>query len=106
MDDKCDFAPLSTPTAHDGQETEEISILDRHGNPIATLRTEPIRYIKDIWQTRDMGDHVLTSIVCNYIPPIDQFEAVWEAFRGRRNVIVTDVKIQKGCVRDLSKDIA
>ena len=53
-----------------------------------------------------MGDHVLTSIVCNYIPPIDQFEAVWEAFRGRRNVIVTDVKIQKGCVRDLSKDIA
>jgi len=103
MDDKCDFAPLSTPTAHDGQETEEISILDRHGNPIATLRTEPIRYIKDIWQTRDMGDHVLTSIVCNYIPPIDQFEAVWEAFRG-----ICDCHRRQDTegVRDLSKDIA
>jgi hypothetical protein len=96
--DKCDFAPLSTPTAHDGQETEEISILDRHGNPIATLRTEPIRYIKDIWQTRDMGDHVYRL----QLHP-SQFEAVWEAFRG-----ICDCHRCQDTegVRDLSKDIA
>lgn len=86
-------------------DTEEITFLDENANPIATLRTEPMRYITDIWDTRDIGDdYVLTSLVCDHIPPIDQFEVVWGSFRGRRNVIVTDIKMHKGCVRDLSKE--
>lgn len=85
-------------------DTEEITLLDENASPLATLRTEPIRYITDIWETRDIGDYVLTSLVCDHIPPIDQFEAVWDSFRGRRNVIVTEVKMHKGCVRDLSKE--
>ena len=86
-------------------DTEEITLLDEDANPLATLRTEPMRYITDIWDTRDIGDdYVLTSLVCDYIPPIDQFEVVWDSFRGRRNVIVTDIKMHRGCVRDLSKD--
>lgn len=86
-------------------DTEEITFLDEDANPLATLRTEPMRYITDIWDTRDIGDdYVLTSLVCHYIPPIDQFEVVWDSFRGRRNVIVTDIKMHRGCVRDLSKE--
>ena len=86
-------------------DTEEITFLDEYANPLATLRTEPMRYITDIWGTRDIGDdYVLTSLVCDYIPPIDQFEVLWDSFRGRRNVIVTDIKMHKGCVRDLSKE--
>jgi len=86
-------------------DTEEITLLDEDANPLATLRTEPMRYITDIWETRDIDDdYVLTSLVCDYIPPIDQFEVVWNSFRGRRNIIVTDVKMHKGCVRDLSKE--
>lgn len=86
-------------------DTEEITFLDEDANPLATLRTEPMRYITDIWETRDIDDdYVLTSLVCDYIPPIDQFEVVWDSFRGRRNVIVTDIKMHKGCVRDLSKE--
>jgi hypothetical protein len=86
-------------------DTEEITLLDQYANPLATLRTEPLRYITDIWETRDIDDdYVLTSLVCDHIPPIDQFEVVWGSFRGIRNVIVTDVKMHKGCVRDLSKD--
>jgi hypothetical protein len=85
--------------------TEEITLLDEHANPLATLRTDPIRYITDIWETRDIGEnYVITSLVCDHIPPIDQFEVVWGPFRGRRNIIVTDVILQRGCVRDLSKE--
>lgn len=85
--------------------TEEITLLDENANPLATLRTDPIRYITDIWETRDIGEnYVITSLVCDHIPPIDQFEVVWGPFRGRRNIIVTDVILQKGCVRDLSKE--
>ena len=86
-------------------DTEEITLLDEDANPLATLRTEPMRYITDIWDTRDIDDdYVLTSLVCDYIPPIDQFEVIWDSFRGRRNVIVTDIKMHRGCVRDLSKE--
>jgi hypothetical protein len=86
-------------------DTEEITLLDEDAYPLATLRTEPMRYITDIWETRDIDDdYVLTSLVCDYIPPIDQFEVVWGSFRGIRNIIVTDIKMHKGCVRDLSKD--
>ena len=85
--------------------TEEITLLDEHANPLATLRTDPIRYITDIWETRDIGEnYVITSLVGDHIPPIDQFEVVWGPFRGRRNIIVTDVILQRGCVRDLSKE--
>ena len=41
--------------------TEEISILDEHGNPLAVLRTEPVRYITEMWDTRDLDDNYVST---------------------------------------------
>jgi len=85
--------------------TEEISILDRNGAPLATLRTGPMNYITEIWETRELDDnYVSTSLVCAYIPPIDQFETSWAQYIGMSNVIVPNIKLHKGLVRDLSKE--
>jgi hypothetical protein len=85
--------------------TEEISLVASDGQPLATLRTERVRFIQDIWDTKELdADHVTTTLVCAYIPPIDKFEAVWEYFRGIPNVIVNDIKLHKGLLRDLSKE--
>ena len=85
--------------------TEEISILDENGNPLATLRTQPTNYITEMWQTIELDDnYVSTSLVCAYIPPIDQFETSWAKYIGMSNVIVPNIKLHKGLVRDLSKE--
>ena len=85
--------------------TEEISILDEHGNPLAVLRTEPVRYITEMWDTRDLDDnYVSTSLVCDHVPPIEKFETVWAQYKGVRNIIVPDIKLHKGLMRDLSKE--
>jgi hypothetical protein len=85
--------------------TEEISILDEHGNPLATLRTEPMKYITEMWETRDLDDnYVSTSLVCDHVPPIEKFETAWAQYKGMRNIIVPNIKLHKGLVRDLSKE--
>ena len=85
--------------------TEEISILDDSGTPLATLRTEPVRFIQDMWETKKLDDnYVSTSLVCDHIPPIEQFETSWKQYRGMRNVIVPNIKLHKGLVRDLSNE--
>jgi len=85
--------------------TEEISILDEQGNPLATLRTEPMKYITEMWETTDLDDnYVSTSLVCDYIPPIGKFETAWGQYKGMRNIIVPNIKLHKGLVRDLSKE--
>jgi hypothetical protein len=85
--------------------TEEISLVAKDGQPLATLRTQPITFIQDIWETKELDDdYVSTTLVCAYIPPIDKFEEVWEYYRGMPNVIVNDIKLHKGSLRDLSKE--
>jgi len=85
--------------------TEEISILDENGNPLATLRTEPMKYITEMWQTMELDDnYVSTSLVCDHIPPIEKFETVWGQYCGVRNIIVPNIILHKGLVRDLSKE--
>jgi len=85
--------------------TEDISILDSNGNPLATLRTEPMKYIKDMWETKELDDnYVSTSLVCDHIPLIEQFEMAWTQYKGMRNIIVPDIKLYKSLVRDLSNE--
>ena len=85
--------------------TEEISILDDSGAPLATLRTEPMKYIQDMWETTDLDDnYVSTSLVCDHVPPIEKFETAWGQYKGVRNIIVPNIKLHKGLVRDLSKE--
>jgi len=86
-------------------ETEEITLLMDDGHPLATLRTEPSRYIRYAWDTREIDhNYVLTSLVCDHVPPIDKFESVWEHYCGIRNIIVCDIKMPKGAIRDLSNE--
>lgn len=86
-------------------ETEEITLLMDDGHPLATLRTEPSRYIRYAWDTREIDhNYVLTSLVCDHVPPIDKFESVWEHYCGIRNIIVCDIKMPKGSIRDLSNE--
>jgi hypothetical protein len=87
------------------KDTEEITFLGMGGEPLHTLRTEPVSYITDMWETRELDDnYVSTTLVCDHIPPIEQFETVWGRYRGARNVLVPDIKIHKGYIRDLSKE--
>ena len=85
--------------------TEEIMLVEKDGQPMATLRTNPISFIQDIWETKELNDdYVSTTLVCEYIPPVGKFVEVWEYYRGIPNVIVHDIKLHKGSLRDLSQE--